>query len=78
MEIQKGKYIYGTVKVGEKGQIVIPKEAREKFDINPGDTLLIVGDEDKGIAIVKAEIMKSIAIKILKGIGSFKKTKENG
>jgi AbrB family looped-hinge helix DNA binding protein len=78
MEIKKGKYMYGTVKVGEKGQIVIPKEAREKFDINPGDSLLVLGDEDKGIAIVKADIMKSIAIKILEGVGSFKKRRENG
>jgi AbrB family looped-hinge helix DNA binding protein len=77
MEIKKGKYMYGTVKVGEKGQIVIPKEAREKFDINPGDSLLVLGDEDKGIAIVKADIMKSIAIKILEGLGSLKKRREN-
>jgi len=78
MEIKKGKYMYGTVKVGEKGQIVIPKEAREKFDINPGDSLLVLGDEEKGIAIVKADIMKSIAIKILEGVGSLKKRRENG
>ncbi len=78
MEIKKGKFIFGTVKVGEKGQIVIPKEAREKFDINPGDSLLVLGDEDKGMAIVKADIMKSIAIKILEGIGSLKKRRENG
>ncbi|NLG04171.1 MAG: AbrB/MazE/SpoVT family DNA-binding domain-containing protein [Clostridia bacterium] len=46
----KGKYAW-TVKVGEKGQFVIPKEARDLFHINPGDTLLILGDEKKGIAI---------------------------
>ncbi len=46
----KGKYAW-TVKVGEKGQIVIPKEAREVFNINPGDTLIILGDEAQGIAI---------------------------
>lgn len=46
----KGKYAW-TVKVGEKGQIVIPKEAREVFNINPGDTLILLGDEDQGIAI---------------------------
>ncbi len=78
MEIKKGKYMYGIVKVGEKGQIVIPKEAREKFNINTGDSLLVLGDEDKGIAIVKADIIKSIAIKILAGIGDLKKGKENG
>ncbi|MDD9147304.1 MULTISPECIES: AbrB/MazE/SpoVT family DNA-binding domain-containing protein [unclassified Sporolactobacillus] len=48
----KGKYIW-TAKVGEKGQIVIPKEARDIFQIKPGDTLLLLGDEARGIAIVK-------------------------
>ncbi len=46
----KGKYAW-TVTVGEKGQIVIPKQAREIFDIKPGDTLMILGDESKGLAI---------------------------
>lgn len=46
----KGKYAW-TVKVGEKGQIVIPKEAREVFNINPGDTLILLGDEEKGLTI---------------------------
>jgi AbrB family looped-hinge helix DNA binding protein len=73
MEIIKGKHIFGTVNVGEKGQIVIPKEAREIFNIKPGDTLLVVGDEKKGIAIAKAGIMKDIALKILEGIGEAKK-----
>ena len=40
----KGKHIFGTAKVGEKGQIVIPKEARTLFGVQPGDTLLILGD----------------------------------
>lgn len=48
----KGKYFFGAVVVGERGQIVIPKEARELFNINPSDKLLILGDEEKGIAIV--------------------------
>ncbi len=47
----QGKYIW-TAKVGEKGQIVIPKEARDVFNIRPGDTLLLLGDENQGIAIV--------------------------
>ena len=68
----KGKHIFGTVKVGERGQIVIPKEAREIFDINPGDSLLVLGDEEQGIAIVKADVMKEVAIKILKGLCHFK------
>ena len=72
MSMPKGKYIFGTVKVGERGQIVIPKEARELFDINPGDTLLVMGDKEQGIAIAKADVMKEVAIKILKGRGGFK------
>jgi len=44
-----------TAKVGEKGQIVIPKEARDVFGIKNGDTLLLLGDVDRGIAIVKSE-----------------------
>ena len=46
----EGKYAW-TVTVGEKGQIVIPKQAREVFGIRPGDTLLLLGDEERGIAI---------------------------
>ena len=55
----QGKYAW-TAKVGEKGQIVIPKEARELFDINPGDTLLLLGDEEQGIAIVRKEMFNDI------------------
>ena len=50
MGAPKGKYAW-TVKVGEKGQFVIPKEAREVFDIHPGDTLVLLGDLKRGIAI---------------------------
>ena len=49
----KGKHIFGRVKVGEKGQIVIPAKARKLFDIKPGDNLIILGDEGQGIAIIK-------------------------
>lgn len=51
----KGKHIFGLVKVGERGQIVIPKKAREIFNICSGDSLLVLGDEEQGIAIVKNE-----------------------
>lgn len=50
MNSMKGKHAW-TVKVGEKGQFVIPKEARDIFDIKPGDTLILLGDEERGIAI---------------------------
>ena len=50
----EGKYIW-TAKVGDKGQIVIPKEARDIFNIQNGETLLLLGDTQKGIAIVKNE-----------------------
>jgi len=63
---EEGKHIFGTVKVGERGQIVIPKEARDIFTINPGDTLMVLGDEKRGIALVKAEKFRSFAAKMLK------------
>ena len=50
MPAPKGKYAW-TATVGEKGQIVIPKQAREIFNIKPGDTLVLLGDEERGIAI---------------------------
>ena len=50
MDHPKGKYAW-TVKIGERGQFVIPKEARDVFDINPGDTLIVLGDIHQGIAI---------------------------
>ena len=57
MEADNGKYIFGVVKVGERGQIVIPKEAREVYGIKAGDSLLVLGDS-KGMAIVKTEIFQ--------------------
>lgn len=50
MNAREGKYAW-TATVGEKGQIVIPKQARKLFGIKPGDTLLLLGDEQRGIAI---------------------------
>ena len=49
----RGKHIFGIVKVGDKGQIVIPSKARKIFGINPGDNLIVLGDEGQGIAIIK-------------------------
>jgi len=53
----KGKHLFGTVTVGERGQIVIPKKARTLFNIKPGDDLIILGDEKQGLGIMKAELV---------------------
>ena len=62
-----GKFIFGICKVGEKGQIVIPKEARDVFGIQPGDSLVLLGDQKRGIAVVKTEVFSSTADAILGG-----------
>jgi len=62
---EKTKHLFGSVKVGERGQIVIPKEAREIFDIRQGDVLLVLGDVERGIALVKADTLREFARKIL-------------
>ena len=61
-----GKYLFGTVKVGERGQIVIPKDARDLFHIQPGDSLLVLGDLSQGLAIVKNEDFLAFAQGILR------------
>lgn len=53
----KGKHFFGVSKMGERGQIVIPKKARDVFQIEPGDSLVIVGDEDRGLGIVPEKMM---------------------
>lgn len=63
--MKKDKYV-GICKVGEKGQIVIPKEARDMFDIKPGDSLVVLCDIKQGIAILKSEIIESIGDEIFK------------
>ena len=54
MEEQKDRFIV-SVKVGPKGQITLPKEAREMFDIKVGDTIMVLGDKDRGLALMKAD-----------------------
>lgn len=56
----KGKHIFGMVKVGDKGQIVIPAKARKIFDINTGDSLIVLGDEGQGLAIIKEKGLLSL------------------
>ena len=58
--VQQNRFIT-SVKVRPKGQITIPKEAREMFDIKEGETLMVLGDKDKGIAILKADAFYSLA-----------------
>jgi AbrB family looped-hinge helix DNA binding protein len=78
-EVAKGKFVYGIVTMGERGQIVIPKEARDQFDIKPGEKLVVAGDIKKGIIIVKAERMKEFALKILGALGEVEeKTEKEG
>jgi len=62
----RGRYM-GSVKVGPKGQIVIPKEVREMFQIEPGDTLILLADAEKGIAIERYDVFAKIADAILEG-----------
>lgn len=64
--MNKNKYI-GICKVGEKGQIVIPKEARNMFDIKPGDSVIVLCDKKKGIAIVKSDVIEYLADEIMTG-----------
>lgn len=65
MAAPQGKYIFGTVTVGEKGQIVIPKKAREVFGISAGDVLLVLGDVNQGLAIVKNDVFLNFAQEIM-------------
>ena len=60
----KEKFV-GIAKVGEKGQIVIPKEARDMFEIVPGDSVVVLCDIKKGMAIVKSEIFEDTMDKIM-------------
>ena len=50
--------VFGTAKVGDRGQIVIPKEARQIFGVQPGDTLLILGDVETGIIVTKPDVLR--------------------
>lgn len=62
----KGKYAW-TVTVGEKGQIVIPKQAREVFGIQPGDSLLLLGDEKRGLAIPPKQALAALSAVVFPG-----------
>ena len=60
--------VFGTAKVGDRGQIVIPKEAREYFGIEPGDTLLILGKTETGLIVTKPETLNNLAKQIFQTV----------
>jgi AbrB family looped-hinge helix DNA binding protein len=60
--------VFGTAKVGDRGQIVIPKEAREFFGIEPGDTLLILGKNETGLIVTRPETLNDLANKIFDSV----------
>jgi AbrB family looped-hinge helix DNA binding protein len=65
---QNAQRIFGTAKVGDRGQIVIPKEAREFFGIQPGDTLLILGKNETGLIVTKPETLHDLADQIFHSV----------
>ena len=64
--MDKNKYA-GICKVGEKGQIVIPKEIRSMFDIKSGDSVIVLCDKEKGIALLKADVIENLTDTVLGG-----------
>ena len=67
MQEENGKYLFGVVKVGDRGQIVIPKEAREQYGIKAGDSLMVLGDQ-RGIAMLKTEVFQNIINQAMGGL----------
>ena len=63
----EGKYIFGVVKVGDKGQVVIPRDARKQYDIKPGDALLVLGDQ-RGMALLKTEVFQAAIDQAMEGL----------
>jgi len=64
----KQQRVFGTAKVGDRGQIVIPKEARELFGIRPGDTLLILGEAETGLIVSRPEVLNNLANELLNNV----------
>ncbi|MBO5688219.1 MAG: AbrB/MazE/SpoVT family DNA-binding domain-containing protein [Alistipes sp.] len=67
MQEKDGKYIFGVVKISEKGQIVIPKEARKVYNLQAGDALLLLGDKN-GMALVKTDIFQDLVGQVLEDL----------
>lgn len=69
METVNGKYAW-MVKIGEKGQFVIPKEARDLFDLQPGSSILVLGDDKRGLAILPRELQSEYIARIFSDLDS--------
>ena len=69
MEVNNGKYAW-MVKIGDKGQFVIPKEARNLFNLQPGMEILVLGDEKRGLAILPKEMQKEYIVRIFSEMDS--------
>lgn len=79
MAAPNGKHMFGIVKVGERGQIVIPKKARDLFNIKPGDSMMVLGDQNgqfPGLAMIKNDIYMDIVEKLLGGSSMTDREKE--
>jgi AbrB family looped-hinge helix DNA binding protein len=73
----RDKMFFGSTTVGDRGQITIPKEARSRFDINPGDKILVFGDLSKGIGLIKATELEEFASKFLESFDFLKKNEND-
>jgi AbrB family looped-hinge helix DNA binding protein len=67
MQEKDGKHLFGVVKISDKGQIVIPKEARKLYNLQAGDTLMLLGDKN-GIAMVKTDIFYDLVGQVMEGL----------
>ena len=68
MEYKGKEFECGTVKVGERGQIVIPKQIRDELGINPGDNLIILGNKEEGIQIIVANSLEELAAVVTRNL----------
>ena len=76
MKTHDNKYAW-MVKIGEKGQFVITKEARELFELAPGDEIIVLGDPEKGIAILPKRMQGELISRIFSEMNEKKEGKEN-
>ena len=75
--LKESDQYFGAAKVGERGQIVIPQDARELFKLKPGDLILVFGDIKKGLGLVKASRLKNFAMKLFQAFGMFEGTQND-